>query len=86
MYLVFQLQFLSDWLFWDEFICCCILSLNSINTVLSPLEEYAPIIFKHDTLAHVISLDMMSGKVLTGRSCKPSAVLMFMLYDRTLFI
>lgn len=31
----------------------------------SPIQqEYAPVIFAQDTIAHVISLDMMSGKVL----------------------
>lgn len=30
----------------------------------SPIQqEYAPVIFAQDTVAHVISLDMMSGKV-----------------------
>lgn len=30
----------------------------------SPIqEEYAPVIFAQDTIAHVVSLDMLSGKV-----------------------
>ena len=30
----------------------------------SPIqEEYAPVIFAQDTISHVISIDMMSGKV-----------------------
>lgn len=30
----------------------------------SPLsEEYAPVIFAQDTISHVVSIDMLSGKV-----------------------
>lgn len=29
-------------------------------------EEYAPVIFAQDTVSHVISLDMLSGKVRHG--------------------
>ena len=35
----------------------------------SPIqEEYAPVIFAQDTIAHVVSLDMMSGKVKSAFS------------------
>jgi histidine kinase 2/3/4 (cytokinin receptor) len=31
----------------------------------SPIhEEYAPVIFAQDTISHVISIDMLSGKVI----------------------
>lgn len=36
----------------------------SENLEPSPVqEEYAPVIFAQDTVSHVISLDMLSGKV-----------------------
>lgn len=37
---------------------------NVDNLEASPIqEEYAPVIFAQDTIAHVISVDMLSGKV-----------------------
>ena len=35
----------------------------------SPIqEEYAPVIFAQDTVSHVVSLDMLSGKVVSSSS------------------
>ena len=33
----------------------------------SPVQsEYAPVIFSQDTVSHIVSIDMMSGKVITS--------------------
>lgn len=36
----------------------------------SPVQdEYAPVIFSQETVSHIVSIDMMSGKVITSPYC-----------------
>lgn len=39
----------------------------------SPIQdEYAPVILSQETVSHIVSIDMMSGKVLTSSRLKGS--------------
>lgn len=39
--------------------------VHEIQEISPPAEEYAPVIFAQDAYKHVVSLDMLTGKVTT---------------------